>query len=76
MAGWQRNLQLAIRQVGRRVKNSNISTANYSSTRNLESPFSQGQLFFLWIGENDLSLPLLMSLAHLGLENVKSFLNL
>ncbi|KAF3546522.1 hypothetical protein DY000_02006064 [Brassica cretica] len=29
MAGWQRNLQL-IRQVARRVTNSNVSTANYS----------------------------------------------
>ncbi|KAH0842729.1 hypothetical protein HID58_092100 [Brassica napus] len=43
MAGWQRNLQV-IRQVARRVKNSNISTAHYSSTRNLESPFSKGYL--------------------------------
>ncbi|KAJ0238207.1 hypothetical protein HA466_0243090 [Hirschfeldia incana] len=43
MAGWQRNLQL-IRQIGRRVKNSNISTAHYSSIRNLESPFSKGYL--------------------------------
>ncbi|KAG2301188.1 hypothetical protein Bca52824_029839 [Brassica carinata] len=40
MAGWQRNLQL-IRQIGRRV---NISTAHYSSTRNLESPLSKGYL--------------------------------
>ncbi|KAL1221914.1 Large ribosomal subunit protein uL22c [Cardamine amara subsp. amara] len=44
MAGWQRNLQLVIRQVGTSVKKSHISTANYSSTRNLESPFSQGYL--------------------------------
>ncbi|CAH2043835.1 unnamed protein product [Thlaspi arvense] len=44
MAAWQRHLQSAVRQVGRRVKNSNISTANYSSTRNLEYPFSQGYL--------------------------------
>ncbi|KAF8112608.1 hypothetical protein N665_0063s0093 [Sinapis alba] len=41
MAGWQRNLQL-IRQVARRVTNSNVSTANYSSARSLESPFSKG----------------------------------
>ncbi|XP_056843783.1 uncharacterized protein LOC108806754 isoform X1 [Raphanus sativus] len=40
MAGWQRNLQL-IRQIGRRVKNSNVSTAYYSSSLNLESPFSK-----------------------------------
>ncbi|CAG7896097.1 unnamed protein product [Brassica rapa] len=40
MAGWQRNLQV-IRQVARRVKNSNVSTAHYSSARNLESPFSK-----------------------------------
>ncbi|KAF3511227.1 hypothetical protein F2Q69_00005157 [Brassica cretica] len=39
MAGWQRNLQL-IRQVARRVTNSNVSTANYSWS--LESPFSKG----------------------------------
>ncbi|KAJ4887730.1 Ribosomal protein L22p/L17e family protein [Raphanus sativus] len=43
MAGWQRNLQL-IRQIGRRVKNSNVSTAYYSSSLNLESPFSKGYL--------------------------------
>ncbi|KAJ4872778.1 Ribosomal protein L22p/L17e family protein [Raphanus sativus] len=43
MAGWQRNLQL-IRQVARRVTNSNVSTANYSSARSLESPFSKGYL--------------------------------
>ncbi|KAH0892695.1 hypothetical protein HID58_055124 [Brassica napus] len=41
MAGWQRNLQL-IRQVARRVTNSNVSTANYSWS--LESPFSKGCL--------------------------------
>nr|VDC95723.1 unnamed protein product [Brassica oleracea] len=41
MAGWQRNLQL-IRQVARRVTNSNVSTANYSWS--LESPFSKGYL--------------------------------
>ncbi|VVB17710.1 unnamed protein product [Arabis nemorensis] len=44
MPGWQRNLQLVIRQVGRNVKNCNISTANYSSTRNLEAHFSKGYL--------------------------------
>ncbi|KAJ4897422.1 Ribosomal protein L22p/L17e family protein [Raphanus sativus] len=43
MAGWQRNLQL-IRQVARRVTNSNASRANYSSARSLESPFSKGYL--------------------------------
>ncbi|KAF8088234.1 hypothetical protein N665_0548s0007 [Sinapis alba] len=43
MAGWQRNLQL-IRQVGRRVKNSNVSSAHFSSTRNSESPLSKGYL--------------------------------
>ncbi|KAL0686234.1 hypothetical protein Bca4012_053082 [Brassica carinata] len=48
MAGWQRNLQL-IRHVARRVKNSNISTAHYSSARNLESPFSKGETFVFGI---------------------------
>ncbi|CAH8255407.1 unnamed protein product [Arabidopsis lyrata] len=68
MAGWQRNLQIVIRQVGTRVKNSHISTtANYSSTRNLESPFSQGYLQSL-LRPTCSSRPLYYHLQQLGIS--------
>ncbi|CAD5329341.1 putative ribosomal protein L22/L17 [Arabidopsis thaliana] len=68
MVGWKRNLQTVIRQVGRRVKNSHISTANYSSsTRNLESPFSQGYLQSL-LRPSYSSRPLYHHLQQLGIS--------
>ncbi|XP_019058611.1 PREDICTED: uncharacterized protein LOC109116862 [Tarenaya hassleriana] len=74
MAGWQRNLQLVLRQVGKRVENSYISTAHYSSSRHLGSSVSHGYLQGLSKSHYTSSRPLYQYLQNLGISSSRKLL--